>query len=286
MRKKIQSIYYFTENLFSSIVSLFSILFFSSFKSACLMKKLARKNIIKEIDILGNGPSLNSILVEKPQYFENKNLMVVNFFCFSDVFFTVKPHYYVFIEPDFLLKKTHERFNDKLPLFIDSMMKVNWDLFFFYPQHNKKSYVISKLKGNKHIKIIPFNTTPLYGFENLNRFFYSKNLGMPVSQNISIAAIFIALQLNIKIINLYGVEHSWITDLYVNDFNQVCLDDKHCYKESKTLTIYNSTLWELLNAYSKVFKSHKRLRVYSDKIGAIIINNSKGSYIDAYERNL
>lgn len=286
MKKILKSVYSLSGKVFFTVVSIISILLFSSFRCAIRLKKISKKNTLREIYILGNGPSLNGILKTNQSTFISKNLMVVNFFCFDEAFITLKPNYYVFIEPNFLLKNPHIKFNEKVPLFIDAMMKVDWNLSFFYPQGYKNSYVISRLKENKNITVISFNTTPLTGFEILNQFFYTQNLGMPIAQNISIAAIFISLQLNFKVINLFGVEHSWLSNLYINELNQVCLNDKHCYKESETLTIYEDvSLSDLLSDYSKVFNSHKCLRYYSDKIGAKIINYSNGSYIDAYERN-
>jgi hypothetical protein len=93
----------------------------------------------------------------------------------------------------------------------------------------------------------------------------------------------LAIKLQYEICHLYGVEHSWLKDLKINDKNQVTVGLEHFYKDSN-LTDEKRVLSEFLLSQVRLFKSHMKLQNYSHYLGIKILNHTSGSYIDAYER--
>ena len=87
-----------------------------------------------------------------------------------------------------------------------------------------------------------------------------------------------------KNIYLYGADHTWTRDLFVDDDNVVCYGDKHVYNKNLTVIKKKEKFAELLNQFSLMFKSHYLLEKYSNEEGVKIWNCGSDSFLDAYER--
>ena len=146
---------------------------------------------------------------------------------------------------------------------------------------------------NNCIKIVHFNNVTYDGFECFRNFLYKKGWAMPRVQNVVVASIFLGINMGYKTIRLYGVDHSWTRTLGVNTKNQVCAVDSHFYDNQPAhFTPYGKdpttkkimTLDELLHAFARMFESYHKLRKYADSRRCRILNCTKDSFIDAFER--
>jgi len=265
--------------IFYSLQSLLKVLFFSRLR---LMQSLNKCVILKEnstLRILGNGKSLNESLSS----FENGfDYMVVNRHILSDSYESLQPKYYVLADPYFFQEEG-----------LDIIKKINtktmWPMIVFYPQ----KYEISQFfKDNKNIKIMPYNNTSVKGGQSLKNILYNKNLAMPNPQNVLVAAIYCAVCIEYKRIELYGVEHSWTKYLSVNKYNEVCLENPHFFdikKEVKTWKEIQGTeayMHDVLRAYANMFESYIELKTFAKSKKVDIINYTQGSFIDAFRRNV
>ncbi len=275
--------YNFLNTAFHSVLSLISICLFSSYKIALKMKSLSLPNKRSECCILGNGPSLNEAFEMTPNPFLGKDLMVVNFFLETDYFAIYKPLYYVFLHNDLFLNNVHDVFGkERISNVTDRLNNITWEMIMFVPTLAQNSLFIKSIDNNK-IRIIYINSTPISGFRKLEYYLFNKNLGMPFAQTVINAAIFLAINLDYKTINLYGVDQSWLKGMYVDENNRVRTGLDHFYEGSDEIDSIPSLCDLLLTQYN-VFKSHERLQDYSTRKGIKILNHTRLSYIDAYEK--
>jgi hypothetical protein len=249
-----------------------------------LYNKLNAKTPKLEIlRILGNGQSLLSANLgasKKVKY------MVVNRHVLADNYVELTPAFYVLADPHFfsrdeglnILKKIHEK------------TTWNMELWIPYSKHNKK--LALKYIDKSNIKVCFYNCIPFDGFKSLAKLVYKKNLSCPLVQNVLVACIYIGICLHFKLIELYGVEHSWTKNLFVNDNNEVCLDNPHFYdkeninaKTWKEIQHEDMRLCEVLRAYANMFDSYFKLKDFANDRGVNIINCTKGSFIDAFEKD-
>ncbi len=281
MKKICKSIYAFNYLLFNTLVSILSAILFSSLSKANKIKKIAKNNQVSTCCILANGPSLRTVLEENHSQFLNQDLFVVNFFVNSDYFQILKPKYYVITDTIFF----KENYSVNIAKLLEALKNVDWHIILWIPTGRDKARFVREVKINKFIEIMHYNMTPIRAYKPIEYFMYKHNLGMPVPHNVSNTCIFLSLNLKYKNIKLYGVDHSWLKTLYVNDKNLVCFEDSHFYN-NKTLSREGDigTLSFILSMYAMTFDTHLRLQDYAEHLNVEIINYTKGSYIDAYKR--
>lgn len=282
MKTILKKIYQWTQKLVESIISLLSVLFFSSFKVDGFFKK--QQKIRKEGDvcvILGNGASLKSYLASSPSNADN--IMVVNFFANTHFFRELKPSMYIVLDNILINRAEREYDKDEVCRLYDNIQNVDWPLTFYYPSNGDQNVAL-KLKQNKNISVIVYNMTPISGFKRLSQWLYSKSLGMPFPMNISNAAVFCMLNSGFKKILLYGVEHSWLKSFDVDPkSHRIYLNDGHFYNEDEIEWFKRGEYCKRLMEIHIALKSHFMLRDYADSIGAKIINKTPTSFIEAYE---
>ena len=98
MKKIFKWTYNQTILLFKTLMSLTSVVFFSSFSAALNFKKNYKNtNDNKTSYLLGNGFSLKKVFQENPSMFNDKQVFVVNLFYETPFFEQIKPN-------NFLLK--------------------------------------------------------------------------------------------------------------------------------------------------------------------------------------
>lgn len=285
MKKKLKVLYDFCSGLFESMISILSVIFFSSFKTNKYFKSEKKRRKDGDVCyILCNGPSLQSLL--ESENVPNNNMFVVNFFANTDVFFKIKPDNY-FVLDNILVgrapKERMERAQTVVDQLYENFAKVTWPMNLYYPSDGSKK-VLSKILENKNITARIYNKTPVSGLKCLSHFLYRKNLGMPRPQNISNAAIFCAINSGYKKIYLYGVEHSWQKSFDVDPENhKIYANDGHFYKKDNIRYYKRGDYCKLLLLHHLAFKSHFMLREYSDSVGTKIVNKTANSFIEAYE---
>jgi hypothetical protein len=145
------------------------------------------------------------------------------------------------------------------------------------------------------VQIVYYNSSIIRGFGLIKNFLYKKALAMPLVQNVLVAAIMNGILCGYTSIELYGVEHSWTKYLSVGEDNIVYIEDAHCYDKEQVkprpfVSFDKSIRWTfgfVLECYSKMFKSYEDIRRFIDneRINVKVINKTKGSFIDAFERD-
>ena len=248
----------------------------------------------KRCMVFGNGPSLKTMLseYEKNDVSITGDTFVVNFFPLNPLFYRIKPKYlfwsdYIFIQDTEgsteIVRKMYEEMQEK----------VDWNLTIYlnapYNKDNKRLIKYSRL------------TNPNIRFVFLNRKFcddlcpmirhklYKTGYFMPSEGTVVNTAIYVALLQGYKEIELYGSELTMFRDIEVGEDNQLYIVEKHFYDDDHRQLVKQDgggkayTHDYLLWMYT-MFHSHYLLRKFSDSLGAHIVNCSKGSMIDVYDR--
>lgn len=243
----------------------------------------------KTISVLANGPSLKEALNSKT--FVGEDLIVVNYFAYDDAFYKLKPEHYCLVDPMFFytqhnfdkVKKLYSIFNDR----------VNWQLNLYIPSKYYKDFKYFSQISNEYINIVAVNNITYEGFKSLEYHLYKAGFSSPIFYTVANMAEYVAINLGYKIIKLYGVDHTFFDGLTVNDNNQVCCQQVHFY-EDPTKTEYipirrndNGQYWKMadyIHSIANMFGSHDVIAKYADFIGGKILNCTKGSLIDSFDR--
>ncbi|MBQ2374756.1 MAG: hypothetical protein II299_06575 [Alistipes sp.] len=253
-------------------------------------------NPSQRLAILGNGPSLKHQLPQliKQKEWEQADMMAVNFFALSEEFYTVKPKYYVLSDPMFFRKAgSSERI---VALYNALATKVNWAMTLYVQYYNPEKFDYATAIGNNpNIRIVPFHSTVFHGFRSVEFWCYRHGLGAGNWGTVVQNGILAAIQIGYKTIELYGVDHTLLDGLTVNDDNRLCRIESHYYDTTPANAkpmYYNATkpprpytMSEYLAETAELFRGHEVLRDFASSQGVEIINRTSGSLIDAYKRN-
>lgn len=247
-------------------------------------RKASRHN---PIAIVANGPTLMDE-IDKIKADTTMEYCMLNHSVNTDLFWQLKPKYYVLLDPLYFSKFLLE---DNNP-FIDAFRKVDWDMTFFVPV-KKLVQMKNIVSVNKFLKVdcTPASLSGLINSDEVRNFFYKHKMAVPIQQNVVIGAIYALIMEGYTRINLLGVGHSWLSAMAVNENNEVCLKDMHYYnKEAKLKPWYTVNgepykMHEILRDLAQMFDSYHQLRSFADSLGDVrIVNYTKDSFIDAFER--
>jgi hypothetical protein len=249
--------------------------------------------------ILGNGPSLTKQLESIKSVWGSANFIAVNSFASSDFYLKIKPSLYVLLCPAYLAAlerhtETTGSSTERQTLDILSNQKVStWRMHVFVPMlwmNNEK--IISLLRRNNNITICTYNTNMTEYPRIINHYLYKKNFSMPRAQNVLIVAIYISILCGFKKMLLFGVDHSWHKDIYVDAKNDLYVSYKHFYGENKVKFYTFSGSKEifrmstLFQALWQTFSSYDELSVFSKYMDKEIINCTENSYIDSFKKDI
>lgn len=215
---------------------------------------------------------------------DRADYMVVNSFVVDPSYARLKPKYYVIADALFFqsrreqIKRIYEDTQWQMALVVSNNDTAQYDW----------------LLSTEHITVIKVNTDPYTGPVEYRDYCYDHNLAMPPVGNVLNMAIYVAIYLGYERVELYGVEHSWLNSMYVDDQNRLHRSDTHFYKEVKDkqdiiLRHHNgqyTKLHEILGEYTVIFKTYWELHELAERHGCKIINCTPNSYIDAFERNI
>ena len=278
---------YFIEKSSSSLLSLIRILVLSRKPS------IYPSTLKNEIVILANGPSLNKMIEKHGSFLENKECICVNFFPTTNKYDELKPRFTILSAPELWRETAPDNFRElSTNLFSAMRDKTTWQMIFFIPCEARKWEKWKEIiKTNKNISICYYNNTPVEGWKWLSHLLYDLKCGMPRPQNILIPSIHILLAIGYKKIYLWGADHSWLKEISVDDQNNALVNQKHFYDEnaSKPATMHKAgtgkrRLHEILYKFMKSFESYFVLRNYAEYKNASVINNTPGSFIDAFTK--
>ena len=232
--------------------------------------------------ILGNGPSLASVLESKREFLQDKDLMCVNFFADSDTYADLKPAHYIATDP--IVFQNPEQ-SDRL--FGALAEKTDWELRFFAPwRYRNETAWQERLHANPLIRLHFINTTPAEGSDAWCFPLYRRMLAMPRPRNVLIPALMTALWMGYPTIYTAGVEHSWHRQLWVNDDNVLMINDTHFYDAGTPQNRRHGdfTVGSLFRSLAIAFDGYHAVERYARQQGSRIYNITEGSFIDAFER--
>lgn len=285
--KILEAAYKYLIEFIQSILSLLKILILSKYK---IQFPIINSN--DDCVILANGPSLNESLKRELSIILTRKKFCVNHFVFSDQYNVIKPDYYVLAAPEFWIDKPtewHIQMRNRVQA--DLIQKTEWNMILFLPHNAKRNKLWNNLElKNSNIRTVYFNTTPVEGIKSINHLLFKLNLGMPRPHNVLVPTLFLALKMGFKNVILFGADHSWHEEIRIDEANQLTINHEHFYDKSKQIMpMYklNGKEYFLHDVFRKLhlaFKGYFILKEYADYLGAKILNASKKSYIDAFEK--
>ena len=163
----------------------------------------------------------------------------------------------------------------------------------FCPENGIKS-VSERLKGNKHIKIIPIKSN-FYNLktEKINLFAYTFGIITPLFINVLILLLWHAIKRKASHIEIYGADFSAFKELKVNqNTNELSSLFTHFYKNTKaqvnTMSKYpgkkrkkiHMRLFQIWNSFNQMYL----LSIIAKKLKIKVINYSSNSYLDSFDR--
>jgi hypothetical protein len=277
----------FVDNFLKTVLSIVRILLFSRFSVEI------PKTSNDEIILLGNGPSFKSDFLKHEKFFQEKETLCVNHFPSTEYYVKLMPKYYILAGPELWLDDIGQKYIFNSNTLFQNMAKyTSWEIKCFVPFEAKKHLRWrDHLKSNKNIKIIYYNNIAIDGFPWFKNLLFRLNLGMPSPHNIMIPALMISIAMGFNKIYLSGADHSWLSEISVTDSNEVLLNHKHFYDEgsSKPTAMHNRgvgkrPLHEILHKFMISFEGYFAIDSYAKKRQIKILNTTKNSFIDAFER--
>ena len=237
------------------------------------------------VKILANGPSLKQ---DMGQLVDTDAILVLNNFFLDTMFWSLKPKFYVIVDPIYFEEKFWRGTIDEQ--IYDVISDIDWDITFYVP-YKYLSYFKNKV-SNKYIKIKSLYCPPyLHAIIPLSIELKLYKLGIinPPSQNVLIPAIYTMINAGYSAIYIYGADHSWTSQMCVDANNQVCLLDEHFYDNQKISKPWLKAnghpykMHEILSDLQNTFSIYYKLQNYAKYIGGVsIINKTKNSFIDAF----
>lgn len=179
--------------------------------------------------ILGNGPALAE---ELPHLLEemrggDRDFLAVNFFAEDERFTELRPAYYVLSDPMFFRDTTERQRVEALYRAMNE--RVAWPMNLYVQYYNPERFDYRAVLPNPNIRIVPFHTLTYRGFRRLEFWLYRHGLGSANFGTVVQVGEYIALLLGYKRIELYGVDHTLLEGLCVDDANRLCRADRHYY---------------------------------------------------------
>lgn len=251
-------------------------------------------NPARRIAILGNGPSLRHEMAAIRHDAEAAacDIMAVNFFALGDEYEALRPKYYVLSDPQFFRRSGRSERVEALYRALDT--RTSWTMILYVQHYNPERFDYRTAVPNPNVRIVPFHTTVFHGFRSVEFWCYRHGLGSGNFGTVVQNGEFIALLLGYRLIELYGVDHTLLDGLCVDETNRLCRIKSHYYDNgtpaaepicvNATEPPQPYTMASYLAETAELFRGHEVLRDYARTLGARIINRTRGSMIDAYER--
>jgi len=250
----------------------------------------------REIVLLANGPSLASELPALIARGDRAHcdVLAVNYFAEDERFASIRPEYYVLSDPQFFRAGPLRAKAEALYAVLNR--KVTWPMNLYVQYYNPERFDYRSRLSNPLIRIVPFHTCRYRGFRRLEFWLYRHGLGSANFGTVIQHGEYIALLLGYRTLHLYGVDHTLTEGLCVDDRNRLCRVDRHYYDdpsqevEPRPIRVNGTcpprpyTMASYMAELAELFRGHEVMRDYAASVGARIVNHTRGSLIDAYER--
>lgn len=251
-------------------------------------------NMKNNVYVLGNGHSLKQLVNENVNFLSLQNLVVVNDFFFNENFSSLKPGVYLIADPAYWASDVADDMLVLRKKMQNTLLNiVNWDMLFFVPTSVYVTGIFQKIyQANPYITLQPYNDASFIGTKRLRYFFYDRLLAKPLSGNVIGSALYIALQMDIKEIFLFGVEHSWTLSLFVDDQNRTCIRNDHFYANDHEAKVWLKSnaqpyaIQEALFDIATMLSGYRDINDYAIYKNVKIYNCTPNSFIDAFERKI
>lgn len=259
-----------------------------------------RPNIPKpnaeKLIILANAPTLNDNLDRIINDFGQDEIMVCNFFYKHPRFQELKPKYYTIVDPSFQFINL-ERAPQIKDFYLDLFAIVDWKMNLFLPQMYKKRIkkIIAELNlENRNINIVWYNSINFNGNTKFIFYLFSKKLGIPSPANVAIPCLMLGITMNFKKIGILGIELKYHENIAVSEKNEFLIKEVRFYEDEEKITykpIYfghttndKMDVSDFFDMEYRIFQSLKKVRKFADSKKVKILNYSKGSFIDQFEK--
>lgn len=269
-------------NIFSVLFSFYKIIRYSNFFPSIRGIKINAESC----SILGNGPSLLDDIGSEIDYLQQQDLFVVNFFANSDLFFLLKPRYYILADPAFHTQDLPKNLKEKMRSLFDIIEnKVDWNMILIVPCRNI-AFFRQKLSGNHCIELMGYNAVDINCvYAPFDNWAHDKQLAVLGSMNVVNVAAYLAVYMGYKKIHLLGVDHSWHNLFRVNSMNQVIRIDPHFSDKCTPQEFVNKEkIHEELENSAKALKTYHLVQIYAQHRGSVIYTCCERSFIDAFPR--
>lgn len=245
--------------------------------------------------VIGNGPSLIESLKEYKGYFQKYDCIVVNHFCETDYYETIKPRFYLIADPAFFgdIDNYAEWLKAKINRFIESFIsKTQWEMNLIVPNYADGTRFIEMTRKNPHISVFYYNSDGNDKKHHNSLYeMWDSNLLAPPAQTCLNTSVWLGVFLRYKNVFLIGADTSWIELIRVDqETNKLYTIDSHFYGEVKRPLYADiegkvpQKLHDELNNISSALEKYWKLKEYAEYAGVHIYNASNYSLIDAYER--
>lgn len=278
---------------FQTVVSLLLVSFYNHKGAAYKVRSLKKERNGRSATILANGPSARDILANRIDLLGNTDILVLNYFGNTDMFFELKPSYYIMLDPvlfnfDFRNPGLNEAPNDEGRIvgiqLMENFKKVNWKMTLFVPAIFNNKIFRSCFDDNSNIRVVPFYSTRILGYNWFCNYMYKRAQGVPSSRNVIIPALLLMILAGYKTIYLYGCEFSWTKTMDVDpDNGRMFFNDSHFYKKEEIRYFGKGAYLWWLKAISEMLEGVEKIALFANTRGVHIINRTKGSFIDAFD---
>ena len=293
MKEIFKSVYSGVIRLTETLVSILVVLIFNKFGINKHIRALRKEEKKRPISILSGGPSAREVLSDRRDLLDNTDLLVLNNFANTEAFFSLKPGYYVLLDPAYfdaqfvnkgLEEKTVGTSNcTQESLLVDNLKKVDWPMKLFMPVNKMGKKIVGCEINNPYIEIVQYHATRIMGFDWFQNWMYRHNQGIPTSRNVIIPAMILMANIGFSKQYLYGCEFSWTKTMDVDpDNGMMFFNDRHFYSKEEIRYFGKGGYKWWLKAIAEMLNGTDQVAKYAESIGVDIINRTRGSFIDSF----
>jgi hypothetical protein len=244
--------------------------------------------------ILGNGPSLRQTLANDLPFLQQAELYCVNNFASAAEYALLKPQNYALLDPAFFLYSEANNGRKDVEKTIRCILNLTtWPMNLYVPQSARGCYLVSQVQRTPQVRVVFYNYTVVRGYAWFRHFIFRNGWGMPQSQNILAASLYLAITRRFRDVYLFGADHSWHEEIRISDTNELLMKQEHFYDKPGDATYI--PVWDVVKletsrmsaqfaSLSKAFYSYEVLRDYAQSVQVRVLNASAKSYVDAFKR--